>query len=154
MQGSPLIVWNSRGFFVPTRRAAWKSIYRNEKHCLSSWSPWFSVGWRFSWPVFPDGRFPNLPVLAADDLWHWLVPKPFTPSTTRMEPDVWAARLCAVSTQPACEFYQSVVAPFLWLEFADHHSLIVAETGKASLLSEETAGSRADAPMQVWQVDL
>jgi hypothetical protein len=67
-------------------------------------------------------------------------------------PDVWAARLCAVSTQPACQFYQSVVAPFLWLEFAEHRSQIVAETGKASLLSQETAGSRADAPMQVWQV--
>jgi hypothetical protein len=49
-------------------------------------------------------------------------------------PDVWAARLCAVSTQPACEFYQSIVAPFLWLEFAEHHSLIVAETGEVSLL--------------------
>jgi hypothetical protein len=67
-------------------------------------------------------------------------------------PDVWAARLCSVSTQPACQFYQSVVAPFLWLEFEDHHSLIVAETGKASLLSQENAGTRADAPMQVWQV--
>jgi hypothetical protein len=68
--------------------------------------------------------------------------------------DVWAARLCAVSTQPACKFYQSVVAPFLWLEFAHYHSQIVAETGKASLLSQETAGSRADAPMQVWQVTI
>jgi hypothetical protein len=67
-------------------------------------------------------------------------------------PDVWAARLCAVSTQPACEFYQSIVAPFLWMEFADHRSLILAETSKASLLSQENAGSRADAPMQVWQV--
>jgi hypothetical protein len=67
-------------------------------------------------------------------------------------PDVWAARLCAVSTQPACQFYQSVVAPFLWLEFEEHRSLIVAETAKATLLSEETAGTRADAPMQVWQV--
>ena len=66
--------------------------------------------------------------------------------------DVWAARLCSVSTQPACEFYQTIVAPFLWLEFETYHSLIVAETGKATLLSEETAGTRADAPMQVWQV--
>jgi hypothetical protein len=66
--------------------------------------------------------------------------------------DVWAARLCAVSTQPACEFYQSIVAPFLWLEFEEYHSLIVAETGKATLLSKETAGTRGDAPMQVWQV--
>jgi hypothetical protein len=69
-------------------------------------------------------------------------------------PDVWAARLCAVSTQPACEFYQSIVAPFLWLEFADHRSQIVAETGKASFLSQENASSRADAPMQVWQVSV
>jgi hypothetical protein len=66
--------------------------------------------------------------------------------------DVWAACLCAVSTQPACEFYQAIVAPFLWLEFEKHRSLIVAEIVKASLLSEETAGSRADAPMQVWHV--
>jgi hypothetical protein len=57
-------------------------------------------------------------------------------------PDVWAARLCAVSTQPACEFYQPIIAPFLWLEFEDHPSLIVAETGKAALLSEGTAGTR------------
>jgi hypothetical protein len=67
-------------------------------------------------------------------------------------PDVWAARLCAVSTKPACELYQSIVAPFLWLEFEEYHSLIVAETGKATLLSKETAGTRGDAPMQVWQV--
>jgi hypothetical protein len=67
-------------------------------------------------------------------------------------PDVWAARLCTVSTQPVCEFYQSIVAPFLWLEFEEHHSLIVAETGKASLLSEKNACSCVDAPMRVWQV--
>ena len=66
--------------------------------------------------------------------------------------DVWAARLCALSTEPACNFYQNTVAPFLWPEFEASQSVVTAEAGEPVMLAEEIAGTRGDAPMQVWQV--
>jgi hypothetical protein len=66
--------------------------------------------------------------------------------------DVWAARLCALSTEPACDFYQNTVAPFLWPEFDAHQTLVTAEAGDPVMLAEELAGTRGNAPMQVWQV--
>ena len=66
--------------------------------------------------------------------------------------DVWAARLCSLSTQPACDFYQNTVAPFLWPEFEGAQTVVTAEAGDAVLLAEELAGTRENAPMQVWQV--
>lgn len=68
--------------------------------------------------------------------------------------DVWAARLCSLSTQPACEFYQNTVAPFLWREFENAQTVVSAKAGDATLLAEETAATRRDAPMQVWRVAL
>ncbi len=66
--------------------------------------------------------------------------------------DVWAARLCALSSEPACDFYQNTVAPFLWPEFETSQTIVAAEAGEPVLLAEELASTRGDAPMQVWQV--
>ncbi len=66
--------------------------------------------------------------------------------------DVWAARLCSVSTQPACDFYQNTVAPFLWQGFETAQTVVTARAGNATLLAEETAATRQDAPMQIWRV--
>ncbi len=66
--------------------------------------------------------------------------------------DVWAARLCSISTQPACDFYQNTVAPYLWPEFETAQTVVVAEAIDAVLMADEKAGTRQDAPMQVWQV--
>ena len=66
--------------------------------------------------------------------------------------DVWAARLCSLSSQPACDFYQNTVAPYLWPEFKAAQTLVSADVGDAVLLADETASTRQDAPMQVWQV--
>jgi hypothetical protein len=69
-------------------------------------------------------------------------------------PDVWAARLCAASTRPACEFYQKTVAPYLWPEFEARRSVITAETGGAILLADEIAEAKPGTPMQVWQINV
>jgi hypothetical protein len=66
--------------------------------------------------------------------------------------DVWAARLCALSTEPACDFYQNTVAPFLWPDFEASQSLVTTEASGAVMLAEEVASTRGDTPMQVWQV--
>jgi hypothetical protein len=66
--------------------------------------------------------------------------------------DVWAARLCSVSTEPACGFYQNTIAPFLWPEFEASQTVVSAEVDEPVMLAEEIAGTRGDAPMQVWQV--
>lgn len=68
--------------------------------------------------------------------------------------DVWAARLCSVSTQPACDIYQNTIAPFLWPEFETAQTVVTAKAGDPTLLAEETAATRQDAPMQVWRVAL
>ncbi len=51
-------------------------------------------------------------------------------------PDVWAARLCALSTQPACDYYQNTLAPFLWLAFTDHQMVVTAEASEANLAAD------------------
>ena len=66
--------------------------------------------------------------------------------------DVWAARICALSTEPACEFYQNTVAPFLWPDFEASQTLVTTEASEAVMLAEEVASTRGDTPMQVWQV--
>ena len=66
--------------------------------------------------------------------------------------DVWAARLCALSTEPACDFYQNTVAPFLWPDFEASQTLVTTEASEAVMLAEEVASARGDTPMQVWQV--
>jgi len=66
--------------------------------------------------------------------------------------DVWAARLCALSTEPACNFYQNTVAPFLWPDFEASQTLVTTEANEAVMLAEEIASTRGNAPMQVWQV--
>ncbi len=74
--------------------------------------------------------------------------------------DVWAARLCSVSTQPACEYYQNTVAPFLWPEFAASQTVVTVEADESVLLAEEPASARSDASTnaaanlarQIWQV--
>jgi hypothetical protein len=53
--------------------------------------------------------------------------------------DVWAARLCSLSTQPACEFYQNTVAPFLWPDFVASQIVVTVEAGEPLLLAEEGA---------------
>jgi hypothetical protein len=69
-------------------------------------------------------------------------------------PDKWGARLCALSTEPACDYFTHTLAPHLWPDFVAHRSTVVAKAGGAVRLAELTAGSREDAPMQVWRVDI
>ena len=66
--------------------------------------------------------------------------------------DKWAARLCALSTEPACGFYQNTVAPFLWPDFEVSQSVITAKAGETVMLADEVAATRENAPMQIWQV--
>ena len=66
--------------------------------------------------------------------------------------DRWAARLCALSTEPACGFYQNTVAPFLWSDFEVSKSVITAKAGETVILADEVAATREKAPMQIWQV--
>ena len=66
--------------------------------------------------------------------------------------DKWTARLCALSTEPACGFYQNTVAPFLWPGFEVSKSVITAKSGKTVMLADEVAATRENAPMQIWQV--
>jgi hypothetical protein len=66
--------------------------------------------------------------------------------------DKWAARLCALSTEPACNFYQNTVAPFLWPNFEAFQSVIIAKAGETVMLADEVAATRENAPMQIWQV--
>jgi hypothetical protein len=68
--------------------------------------------------------------------------------------DKWAARLCALSTEPACDFYQNTVAPFLWPGFETSQSVITAKAGETVMLADEVAATRENAPMQIWQVDV
>ncbi len=64
----------------------------------------------------------------------------------------WAARLCALSTEPACDFYQNTVAPFLWPGFVSSQSVLTAKVGETIMLADEVAASRENASMQIWQV--
>jgi len=66
--------------------------------------------------------------------------------------DKWAARLCALSTEPACSFYQNTVAPFLWPGLEASQSVITAKAGETIMLANEVAATRENAPMQIWQV--
>jgi hypothetical protein len=66
--------------------------------------------------------------------------------------DKWAARLCELSTEPACDFYQNTVAPFLWPGFEASQSVITAKTAETVMLADEVAATRGNAPMQIWQV--
>jgi hypothetical protein len=66
--------------------------------------------------------------------------------------DKWAARLCALSTEPACDFYQNTVVPFLWPDFEASQSVITAEAGEAVMLADEVAATHENALMQIWQV--
>ncbi len=82
--------------------------------------------------------------------------------------DVWAARLCAVTTQPACEYYQKTVAPFLWPDFIASQTVVTVDAGELILLADEPVSTRSNAPAsaaasakesapaplarQVWQV--
>jgi len=66
--------------------------------------------------------------------------------------DKWAARLCALSTEPACDFYQNIVAPFLWTGFEASQSIIKAKAGETFMLADEVAATRENAPMQIWRV--
>lgn len=72
----------------------------------------------------------------------------------RESQDVWAARLCALSTQPACNYYQNTAAPFFWPGFTASQTIVNADVSAPVLLADERAGSRQDAPMQVWQVSV
>jgi hypothetical protein len=111
MQGSTLIVWNTRGFFVPTRRAAWRSTYRNEKPDRRLVT--LVLGGLALFLAGLSGRtLPELTGIGSGRSVALAGAKAFYTIDYQDGPDVWAARLCAVSTQPACEFYQSVVAPF------------------------------------------
>lgn len=67
-------------------------------------------------------------------------------------PDKWAARLCTLSTQLACELYQNTFAPFLWSEFNAAKTIVTAEVANPVLVVEPAAGGESDAPMQIWQV--
>lgn len=68
--------------------------------------------------------------------------------------DKWAARLCALSTEPACDFYQNTVAPFLWPDFEASQSVITAKAGETVMLAAEVAATRGNSPMQIWQVSV
>lgn len=67
-------------------------------------------------------------------------------------PDKWAARLCASSTQLACELYQKTFAPFLWSEFNAAKTIVTAEVASPVLVAEPTAAGEWHEPMQIWQV--
>ena len=67
-------------------------------------------------------------------------------------PDVWAARLCTMSTQPACGYYQNTLAPFLWLAFTEHQTVVTAEASEANLVADLPASESGAASQQVWQV--
>ncbi|MFZ2095146.1 MAG: hypothetical protein WAV05_00785 [Anaerolineales bacterium] len=66
--------------------------------------------------------------------------------------DKWAARLCALSTEPICGFYQNTVASFLQPDFEASQSVITAKAGETVLLADEIDATRENAPMQIWQV--
>ena len=51
-------------------------------------------------------------------------------------PDRWAARLCALSSQPACEFYQNTVAPAIWSPFVANQTVVEAEVEPVRLISD------------------
>ncbi len=72
----------------------------------------------------------------------------------RESQDLWAARLCRVGTQPACNFYQNTVAPSIWPAFETSHTVVTAEASGAKKLVDEIAATRNNAPMQVWQVSV
>jgi hypothetical protein len=66
--------------------------------------------------------------------------------------DNWEARLCALSTEPACDFYQNTVAPFLWPDFEVSQTVGTAKAGETIMLADEVTTTRVNAPMQIWQV--
>jgi hypothetical protein len=72
----------------------------------------------------------------------------------REKQDLWAARLCRVGTQPACDFYQNTVAPYIWGEFETSHTVVTVEVSGAEKLTEGIASTRNNAPVQIWQVSV
>ena len=68
--------------------------------------------------------------------------------------DQWAARLCALSTQPACELYQNTIAPFLWADFNTAKTIVSAQATDPVLVAEDLARDQENASTQVWQVQV
>ena len=68
--------------------------------------------------------------------------------------DLWAARLCAVSSQAACGFYQNSAAPYLWTGFKSARTVVSAQASAAQKLADIAAYTDTNAPMQVWQVEM
>jgi hypothetical protein len=67
-------------------------------------------------------------------------------------PDMWAARLCAISTEKACEVYQTIFAAKLWPGFEVEKTVTTATVTDAELISEANVSQRDGARTQVWKV--
>jgi len=66
----------------------------------------------------------------------------------------WLNRLCAVSTQTGCTVYQNVIGPNLWPEFEQAKTSTSVEITGLEKVSEQTAASRGNAPMQTWRMQI
>ena len=68
--------------------------------------------------------------------------------------DVWAARLCALSSEPACDFYQNTIMPYVWPEIVSTQTTVIAATDQVVKLADEVADTRDAEPMQVWRMNV
>ncbi len=66
------------------------------------------------------------------------------------DPDTWAARICAASTEAGCAFIQNIAAPGLWPAFEQAQTGSVAEVIHAQMI-EEIIGEGGQ-PMQIWSL--
>lgn len=67
-------------------------------------------------------------------------------------PDVWAARLCALSTQRVCEYYQNTVAKFIWPAFISHQTIVTVEAANPILIMDQPSNGDDIKQTQVWQL--
>jgi hypothetical protein len=72
----------------------------------------------------------------------------------RQGQQAWLDKLCQVSTQTGCVVYQNVITPNLWPALEEGRTITTVNVRVDDKVSEQTASSRGDAPMQIWRMKI
>lgn len=72
----------------------------------------------------------------------------------RQGQQAWLDELCRVSTQTGCVVYQNVIVPNLWPALEDGQTVTTVKANVEGKVSEQTASTRGDAPMQIWRLQI
>jgi hypothetical protein len=72
----------------------------------------------------------------------------------RQGQQAWLDRLCATSSQAGCAIFSNVIVPAIWESLAADETLSTAEVSAEERVLARVAPSRANAPVQVWRLQV